>query len=138
MIDVAHQNGLYVLIDIIYSHASSNVSDGLNLWDGTDYLYFHSGPMGRHSLWDSRLFNYSSYETFDFYLATQHSTQRNIISMDFDLMVLPQFYIKIMESNIVSVDSTMNTSEETSMRMEVSSLCLRITLFTLSTLRLLP
>ena len=43
MIDVAHQNGLYVLINIIYSHASSNVSDGLNLWDGTDYLYFHSG-----------------------------------------------------------------------------------------------
>ena len=69
MIDVAHQNGLFVLIDIIYSHASSNVSDGINLWDGTDYLYFHSGPMGRHSLWDSRLFNYSSYETLRFLLS---------------------------------------------------------------------
>ena len=138
MIDVAHQNGLYVLIDIIYSHASSNVSDGLNLWDGTDYLY------SIVVLWEDTPYGIvdnlttQAMKPFDFYLATQHSTQRNIISMDFDLMVLPQFYIKIMESNIVSVDSTMNTSEETSMRMEVSSLCLRITLFTLSTLRLLP
>ena len=50
-------------MDIVRSHASNNVNDGYNYWDGTDYLYFHSGPMGKHVLWDSRLFNYGTYET---------------------------------------------------------------------------
>ena len=63
LVDIAHENNLFVLIDIVHSHASANVADGFNNWDGTDYLYFHGGPMGRHILWDSRLFNYSSYET---------------------------------------------------------------------------
>jgi 1,4-alpha-glucan branching enzyme len=45
------------------------VDDGFNNWDGTDYLYFHGGKMGHHSLWDSRLFNYSSYETLRFLLS---------------------------------------------------------------------
>ena len=69
LIDKAHEAGLFVLIDIVHSHASSNVADGFNNWDGTDYLYFHSGPMGHHSQWDSRLFNYSSYETLRFLLS---------------------------------------------------------------------
>ena len=63
LIDTAHQNGIFVIMDIVHSHASNNVDDGFNYWDGTDYLYFHSGPMGKHVLWDSRLFNYGSYET---------------------------------------------------------------------------
>ena len=63
LIDTAHQNGIFVIMDIVHSHASNNVNDGYNYWDGTDYLYFHSGPMGKHVLWDSRLFNYGSYET---------------------------------------------------------------------------
>ena len=63
LIDVAHQNELTVLIDIVHSHASCNQSDGLSFWDGTDYLYFHSGSRGKHDLWDSRLFDYSNYET---------------------------------------------------------------------------
>ena len=63
LIDKAHQNGLFILMDIVHSHASSNVADGINYWDGTDYLYFHGGSRGYHSQWNSRLFNYSSYET---------------------------------------------------------------------------
>ena len=63
LIDTAHQKGVFVIMDIVHSHASNNVDDGFNYWDGTDYLYFHSGPMGKHTLWDSRLYNYSSYET---------------------------------------------------------------------------
>ena len=69
LIDKAHQNGLFVLIDIVHSHASSNVADGINYWDGTDYLYFHGGSRGYHSQWNSRLFNYSSYETLRFLLS---------------------------------------------------------------------
>lgn len=45
-----------------YSHASNNVLDGLNMFDGTDSHYFHSGSRGYHWMWDSRLFNYGSWE----------------------------------------------------------------------------
>lgn len=44
------------------SHASNNVLDGLNMFDGTDGHYFHSGSRGYHWMWDSRLFNYGSWE----------------------------------------------------------------------------
>ncbi len=63
LIDKAHGMGLLVFIDLIHSHASSNVLDGFNYFDGTDYLYFHSGDRGFHNLWESRLYNYSNWET---------------------------------------------------------------------------
>jgi 1,4-alpha-glucan branching enzyme len=59
LIDVAHENGIYVLLDVVHSHASKNTLDGLNNFDGTNSGFFHDGPRGEHSLWDSRLFNYS-------------------------------------------------------------------------------
>lgn len=59
LIDVAHSKGLVVLLDLTHSHASKNVLDGLNEFDGTDGCYFHAGLRGHHELWDSRLFNYS-------------------------------------------------------------------------------
>ena len=68
LIDTAHKLGLYVLLDIVHSHASMNIADGLNYFDGTDHCYFHGGPAGRHELWDSRLFNYGNYETMHFLL----------------------------------------------------------------------
>lgn len=58
MIDEAHRMGLVVLMDIVHSHASKNVMDGINMFDGTDGMYFHSGPQGYHWMWDSRCFNY--------------------------------------------------------------------------------
>jgi 1,4-alpha-glucan branching enzyme len=68
LIDKAHSMGLSVLMDLVHSHAASNVLDGINYFDGTDYIYFHSLPRGYHSLWDSRLFNYENYETMRFLL----------------------------------------------------------------------
>lgn len=59
MMDAAHAAGLYVLLDVVHSHASKNVLDGLNQFDGTNACYFHDGARGDHPLWDSRLFNYS-------------------------------------------------------------------------------
>lgn len=58
MIDEAHRLGLVVLMDIVHSHASKNTNDGINMFDGTDGMYFHSGARGNHWMWDSRLFNY--------------------------------------------------------------------------------
>lgn len=69
LIDIAHSMGIRVLIDLVHSHASTNVADGINNFDGTDYCLFHGGPRGQHVLWDSRCFNYSSYETKRFLLS---------------------------------------------------------------------
>ncbi|KAK9503231.1 hypothetical protein O3M35_011847 [Rhynocoris fuscipes] len=69
LIDICHKNGLYVLLDVVHSHASKNVLDGLNEFDGTDACYFHSGGRGTHPLWDSRLFDYSQIEVQRFLLS---------------------------------------------------------------------
>ncbi|CAL9183351.1 unnamed protein product [Musa hybrid cultivar] len=69
LIDRAHELGLLVLMDIVHSHASNNVLDGLNQFDGTDSHYFHPGPRGHHWMWDSRLFNYGSWEVLRFLLS---------------------------------------------------------------------
>ncbi|CAG9111719.1 unnamed protein product [Plutella xylostella] len=69
LIDRAHELGLYVLLDVVHSHASKNTLDGLNEFDGTNAGYFHDGPRGTHPLWDSRLFNYSETEVLRFLLS---------------------------------------------------------------------
>jgi 1,4-alpha-glucan branching enzyme len=75
LIDTAHSFGITVLLDVVHSHSSKNVLDGLNHFDGTgnkplkDHQYFHSGGRGSHDLWDSRLFNYSHPEVLRFLLS---------------------------------------------------------------------
>lgn len=46
LIDEAHRLGIVVLMDIVHSHASKNTGDGINMFDGTDGMYFHSGEQG--------------------------------------------------------------------------------------------
>ncbi len=69
LIDAAHAHGLLVLLDIVHSHAVKNTAEGLNLFDGTQHQYFHSGSRGLHPAWDSMLFDYSKYEVRRFLLS---------------------------------------------------------------------
>jgi 1,4-alpha-glucan branching enzyme len=61
LVDVAHGLDIKIIIDLVHSHAAKNVLEGINMWDGTDYQYFHGGAKGNHPLWDSRVFDYSKY-----------------------------------------------------------------------------
>jgi len=63
LVDKAHELGLLIIMDCVHSHANKNINDGINMFDGTDYQYFHSGARGNHDLWDSRLFDYNKLET---------------------------------------------------------------------------
>ena len=69
LIDEAHKRNIKVVIDIVHAHATKNINEGINLWDGTDYQYFHSGEKGHHSQWDSKIFDYSKYEVLRFLLS---------------------------------------------------------------------
>jgi 1,4-alpha-glucan branching enzyme len=69
LIDSAHAQGILVLLDIIHSHSVKNTQEGLNMFDGTDYQYFHGGPRGQHAAWDSLVFDYSKFEVQRFLLS---------------------------------------------------------------------
>lgn len=58
LINTAHEMGLNVIMDLVHSHAVKNTIEGINLFDGTDYQFFHEGDEGNHPDWDSKLFDY--------------------------------------------------------------------------------
>ena len=69
LIDRAHELGLWVLLDIVHSHAVKNELEGLSRFDGTYTQYFHAGGRGDHPVWDSRLFDYGKREVLHFLLS---------------------------------------------------------------------
>jgi len=69
LVDTAHGMGLRVIMDLVHSHAVKNERDGLSLFDGTDYQYFHSGSKGWHRAWDSRCFDYGKTDVLHFLLS---------------------------------------------------------------------
>ena len=69
LVDTAHGMGLRVIMDLVHSHAVKNERDGLSLFDGTPYQYFHDGPKGWHRAWDSRCFDYGKTEVLHFLLS---------------------------------------------------------------------
>ena len=69
LIDTAHEMGISVILDLVHSHAVSNVKEGLSQFDGSDNLYFHNGSKGYHPVWDSRCFDYGKNEVITFLLS---------------------------------------------------------------------
>ncbi len=69
LINAAHKKGITVLLDVVHSHAVKNTNEGLNYFDGTEYQYFHQGPRGYHTAWDTKLFNYGKNQVLHFLLS---------------------------------------------------------------------
>jgi 1,4-alpha-glucan branching enzyme len=69
LIDDAHGMGLYVIMDIVHSHAVKNEVEGISRYDGTLYQFFHEGTRGDHPAWDSRCFDYGKNEVLHFLLS---------------------------------------------------------------------
>lgn len=69
LIDDAHGMGLYVIMDIVHSHAVKNELEGISCYDGSKYQFFHDGPRGEHEAWDSRCYDYAKPEVLHFLLS---------------------------------------------------------------------
>ncbi|MBE6981496.1 MAG: hypothetical protein E7437_04140 [Ruminococcaceae bacterium] len=40
-------------IDLVHSHAVKNTAEGINMFDGTTWQFFHDGEKGEHPAWAS-------------------------------------------------------------------------------------
>lgn len=69
LIDEAHSMGIAVIMDLVHSHAVKNEAEGLGLFDGTPYQYFHSSPRREHPAWDSLCFDYQKPQVLHFLLS---------------------------------------------------------------------
>jgi len=70
LIDTAHEMGIAVIMDIVHSHAVKNETEGLGLFDGTYFQYFHADSGRRiHQAWDSFCFDYGKNEVLHFLLS---------------------------------------------------------------------
>lgn len=69
LIKTAHKLGIAVIMDIVHSHTVKNINEGLNMFDGSEDQYFHTGDRGNHPSWDSKLFDYGKIEVMQFLLS---------------------------------------------------------------------
>ena len=69
LVNKAHKLGLRVLLDVVHSHAVKNTAEGINMFDGTEWQFFHSGPKGDHPAWGTKCFNYGKDEVIHFLLS---------------------------------------------------------------------
>ncbi len=69
LINKAHTMGIRVLLDLVHSHAVKNTAEGINMFDGTVWQFFHDGPKGDHPAWGTKCFHYGSGGVLHFLLS---------------------------------------------------------------------
>ena len=69
LVNKAHEMGIRVLLDVVHSHAVSNYAEGINMFDGTTWQFFHDGGKGDHPAWGTKCFNYGKDEVIHFLLS---------------------------------------------------------------------
>ena len=69
LVNKAHKLGLRVLLDVVHSHAVKNTAEGINMFDGTEWQFFHDGPKGDHPAWGTKCFNYGKDDVLHFLLS---------------------------------------------------------------------
>lgn len=69
LVNKAHKLGIRVLLDVVHSHAVKNTAEGINMFDGTEWQFFHNGDKGDHPAWGTKCFNYGKDEVIHFLLS---------------------------------------------------------------------
>jgi len=69
LVNKAHEMGIRVLLDVVHSHAVKNTAEGINMFDGTEWQFFHSGEKGDHPAWGTKCFDYGKTGVLHFLLS---------------------------------------------------------------------
>ena len=69
LVNKAHEMGIRVLLDVVHSHAVKNTAEGINMFDGTEWQFFHDGDKGDHPAWGTKCFDYGKTGVIHFLLS---------------------------------------------------------------------